>query len=226
MMSWESASARRKQMVDTQLRARGICLPAVLDAMERVPREAFMSSGTEALAFEDGPVPIEEGQTISQPYVVAYMVEALRPCPHHRVLEIGTGSGYAAAVLACVVREVFTLERYETLAGSAAERLRRLGYANVHVAVGDGSEGWEEHAPYDGIIVSAGAPAIPEPLLDQLADGGTLVVPVGSRDGDQQLVRVVRRPGGRFDEDGLGLVRFVPLIGRHGWSEGSSWLAW
>ena len=205
-------------MVERQLRARGIRLEAVLDAMGRVPREEFLCPETREMAYDDGPVPILEGQTISQPFVVALMVEALSPRPWERALEIGTGSGYAAAVLASIVREVYTVERHRVLAETAAERLQRLGYTNVIVSVGDGTMGWREHAPYDIMLVSAAAPSVPEPLLEQLGPGGRLVIPVGHREGEQNLLLVKRADEGGFEQRDLGLVRFVPLVGRRGWS--------
>jgi protein-L-isoaspartate(D-aspartate) O-methyltransferase len=210
-------AAQRAMMVERQLRARGIRDPAVLAAMREVPREEFVPPELAGHACDDNPLPIGEGQTISQPYMVAYMTEALEPRPADRVLEVGTGSGYAAAVLSRVVAEVYTVERIAVLAEAARERLGRLGYANIHVHDGDGSLGWAEHAPYDAIVVTAGAPQVPQPLLDQLAIGGRLVVPVGPDLRLQTLVRVRRVGETEFRrEDHFG-VMFVPLIGEAGW---------
>jgi protein-L-isoaspartate(D-aspartate) O-methyltransferase len=213
----EEARGHREVMVDRQIRQRGVRHEAVLRAMEETPREAFMPPTARHAAYEDAPYPILEGQTISQPYVVAYMIEALRPQPHHRFLEVGTGSGYAAAVLSHLVRHVYTIERHPVLAYYARDRFRELGYDNITDRIGDGSRGWPEHAPYPGILVSAGAPAVPDSLLDQLAPDGRLVIPIGPSHA-QELVVVHRRPGGGFEQEDLGAVRFVPLIGREGWS--------
>ncbi|MBI4012385.1 MAG: protein-L-isoaspartate(D-aspartate) O-methyltransferase [Candidatus Rokubacteria bacterium] len=206
-------------MVDTQLAARGIRDPVVLDAMRTVPREAFLPDTLAECAYDDGPLPIGEGQTISQPYVVAFMIEAVSPRPGDRALEIGTGSGYSAAVLASVVAEVYSVERMSTLADAAARRLADLGYRNVHVRCGDGSLGWPEHAPYDVIIVTAGGPRIPPALLEQLAAGGRLVMPVGGDRYFQWLVRVRRHADGTVIEEQLEPVAFVPLVGVQGWPE-------
>jgi protein-L-isoaspartate(D-aspartate) O-methyltransferase len=207
----------RDWMVEEQIADRGIRDPVVLEAMRTVPRDRFVPDMPAALAYEDQPLPIGEGQTISQPYIVARMTEALRPRPGDRALEIGTGSGYAAAVLAVIVREVHTIERVESLAHSARRRLHELGYANVHVRHGDGTLGWPEHAPYDAILVTAGGPEVPRSLLRQLAIGGRLVMPVGPEPDWQRLVRVTRRDGDHYDREELEAVAFVPLIGAEGW---------
>jgi len=208
----------RARMVEQQLRRRDIIDPRVLEAFARVPREAFVAPDTIEQAYADGPLPIGFGQTISQPYVVAITVQALDLAGHERVLEIGTGSGYAAAILGSLVREVETVERIEELAVAAAERLASLGFTNVHVHHGDGTLGWPAAAPYEAIAVAAGAPKPPRPLLDQLAIGGRLVLPHGDAD-HQQLVRITRRDVERFDQEDLGDVRFVPLLGAEGWPE-------
>ena len=212
-------SVLRKRMVQHQIAARGVTNERVLEAMELVPREAFMPDELGEFAYEDTPLPIEEGQTISQPYIVALMIAAIEPRPDDRVLEIGTGSGYAAAVLSRVVRQVYTVERHEGLVDLARRRLRTFGYRNVEVRHGDGSLGWPEHAPYDGIIVTAGGPRVPQQLRDQLAVGGRMVIPIGPDPRQQHLVRVTRVTHERFDEEGLGDVRFVPLVGADGWEE-------
>lgn len=200
-----------------QLQRRGIHDPRILQAMMDVPRHRFVEPEHRPLAYSDQALPIAAGQTISQPYVVALMAAGLHLAGDERLLEIGTGSGYAAAVFAQLVDEVFTVERHEHLARSAMDVLAQLGYTTIHVRVGDGTLGWPEHAPYNAISVAAGGPQIPPSLLAQLADGGRLVMPVGERD-EQNLVRVTRR-GGRFVEESLGPVRFVPLIGEEGWHD-------
>lgn len=205
-------------MVEQQLQRRGIIDPLVLQAFARVPREAFVTPDTIDLAYADGPLPIGLGQTISQPYVVAMTVQALALSGHERVLEIGTGSGYAAAILGAMVREVDTVERLEELAQTAAARLAQLGFHNVHVHHADGSLGWPPGAPYEAICVAAAAPALPPSLLDQLTIGGRLVLPRGGAD-QQRLVRIVRRDVRTFVEEDLGDVRFVPLVGAEGWPE-------
>ena len=198
-----------------QLVARGIGDERVLAAFRKVPREIFVSPELSTSAYEDNPLPIGEGQTISQPYVVALMTEAAKISPGARVLEVGAGSGYAAAILAEIAKEVVTIERHAALAESARDALARLGYQNVTVLHGDGSRGVPERAPYDAILVAAGAPAAPQSLKQQLAEGGRLVIPV-SVDLHQDL-KVITRRGDRFEEEDLGAVRFVPLMGAEGW---------
>jgi protein-L-isoaspartate(D-aspartate) O-methyltransferase len=212
--------SRRQRMVSDQLRRRDIVDPHVLAAFGTVERERFVPGELGVHAYDDAPLPIGAGQTISQPYVVAMTVQALQLKGHERVLEIGTGSGYAAAILGSLVREVETVERIEELATAAAERLAQMGYVNVHVHHGDGTLGWPAAAPYEAIAVAAGAPRPPRSLLDQLAIGGRLVLPHGDVD-HQQLVRITRRDAERFDQEELGDVRFVPLLGAEGWPERS-----
>jgi protein-L-isoaspartate(D-aspartate) O-methyltransferase len=206
----------RERMIAEHLLARGIKDPRVIDAFRRVPREDFMPPGFDAESYLDAPTPIGLGQTISQPFIVALTLEAMAIAPGARVLEIGTGSGYSAAVLSFLAEHVYTVERIESLASGAAERLTRLGYANVTVKCGDGTLGWAEHAPYDAIAVAAGGPTIPEPLLEQLAVGGHLVIPVGPEQ-SQVLTRVTRESATHFREHAITGVRFVPLIGAAGW---------
>jgi protein-L-isoaspartate(D-aspartate) O-methyltransferase len=212
----------RLQMVEAQIYARGVRDPAVLEAMARVPRERFVAESVRAHAYDDAPLPIAAGQTISQPYIVAFMVEALALAPGARVLEVGTGSGYAAAVLAEIAAQVITIERHAELADSAARSLADAGYTNVTVIHGDGTRGWAEAAPYDAILVSAGGPVVPESLKRQLAIGGRLVVPVGTDPRLQELVRVTRTGPDTFDREDLADVRFVPLIGEEGWEAESA----
>jgi protein-L-isoaspartate(D-aspartate) O-methyltransferase len=207
----------RKEMVDRQLVARGIQDPDVLRAMSEVPREAFVPEHLQHLAYADSPLPIGEEQTISQPYVVALMTEAMEVSDEDRVLEIGTGSGYAAAVLGRIASEVYTVERHASLARTARRRFEELGYDNVHVRHGDGTLGWADHAPYNGIVVTAGGPQVPQPLLEQLATGGRLVIPVGPSHYSQELVRIRRTSETGYHRENLGAVRFVPLVGSEGW---------
>ncbi|HTG35586.1 MAG TPA: protein-L-isoaspartate(D-aspartate) O-methyltransferase [Thermoanaerobaculia bacterium] len=209
----------RKEMVDRQIAARDVRDERVLEALRTVPREAFVPERLAEFAYDDMPLPIGEEQTISQPFVVALMAEALEIRPGDKVLEIGAGSGYAAAVLSRLAREVWTVERHPSLAREARERMARLGYRNVHVLHGDGTLGWPEHAPYDAIVVAAGGPEVPQALLDQLAVGGRLVIPIGPDLRTQNLVRVRRRADGSVVREDLGGVRFVPLIGAQGWPE-------
>jgi protein-L-isoaspartate(D-aspartate) O-methyltransferase len=216
-------TSARVRMVETQIAGGGIRNPRVLHAMRTVPRERFVSKSQQDQAYDDGPLPIGDGQTISQPYIVALMIESIQPEPGDRALEIGTGSGYAAAVLACIVSEVYTIERLGGLARTARQRLENLGYRNVHVREGDGTLGWPEHAPYDAIIVTAGGPRVPPALLEQLAHGGRLIMPVGSAYRFQHLVRVTRTGKDTYDHEDLEDVAFVPLIGKQGWqNEGSA----
>ena len=211
-------SELRDNMVSNQVIARGVRSERVLDAMREVPREAFVREDLAEFAYEDSPLPIEAGQTISQPYIVAFMIEALALKGGERVLEIGAGSGYAAAVLSEIAAEVYTVERNEELATGAAARLTAMGYDNVEVLHGDGTLGWPEHAPFDGIIVAAGGPRIPETLKEQLKVGGRLVIPVGEQQNIQELVRVTRRTKTEFQTEDLADVRFVPLLGEEGWA--------
>jgi protein-L-isoaspartate(D-aspartate) O-methyltransferase len=213
-------TAERERMVAEQLVARGIRDERVLAAFRKVPREAFVPPDLADFAYEDNPLPIGEGQTISQPYIVAVMTQAAGLKPGARVLEIGTGSGYGAAVLSRIAAEVYTVERVGALAEEARGRLARLGYANVHVREGDGSLGWVEHAPYDGIVVTAGGPRVPPALLSQLAVGGRLIMPVGPGTRHQRLMRVTRTDSQEYRYEDLEEVAFVPLIGAEGWAEG------
>ncbi len=215
---WGDRSAERHHMVEHQLARRGIRDNRVLDAMRTVPRERFVGGDMSEFAYDDTPLPIEEGQTISQPYIVAVMLEALQLRPDDRVLEVGAGSGYAAAVLGRIVAQVWAIERYRALAERARRRTAELGYDNVEIAAGDGTLGWGEHAPFDAIVVAAGGPEVPKPLLDQLAIGGRLVIPVGVEARAQELVRVTRVAEHEYVEDRLGRVQFVPLIGSAGWA--------
>jgi len=205
----------RQEMVEVQLIRRGIGDPAVLAAMRKVARHRFVPDHLWMLAYADQPLPIDRRQTISQPYMVALMTEALQLSKDDKVLEIGTGSGYQAAVLAEICNAVYTIETIPDLAKKATTVLQELGYGNIIIKVADGTRGWPEYQPYNGIIVTAGAPHVPQPLLDQLAEGGRLVIPVGDQD-LQQLLRLTRTPEGII-EDNLGGCRFVPLRGEYGW---------
>ena len=207
--------SRRRQMVERQLRKRGIRDERVLAAVLSVPRHQFVPAELAAEAYADWPLPIAQGQTISQPFMVAAMAEALQLSGAERVLEIGAGSGYQAAVLSLLAREVHAVEMHEDLAVSCGERLARLGYGNVHVHVGDGTLGWPDEAPFNAILVTAAAPDIPPPLEAQLAEGGRLVLPVGSPD-EQRLLRVEKR-GNATSSRPLYHCRFVPLVGQYGW---------
>ncbi len=208
----------RKIMIENHLMARGIGDPAVLRAMEEVPREKFLPDTMVEFAYEDSPLPIGEGQTISQPYMVAVMTQLLELDKDDRVLEVGTGSGYAAAILSRIVDDVYTVERHRSLADAAKEKFDRLGYGNIHVLHGDGTLGWPENAPYDAIVVTAGAPDVPESLLKQLAVGGRLVIPAGS-EYTQELVRIRRIAEDEYEREEQFSVRFVPLVGAEGWKE-------
>jgi len=206
-------------MVDTQLVPRGIRDKAVLNAMHTVPRHLFLDESAQYRAYDDMALPIGEGQTISQPYMVAIMTELLGLTGREKVLEIGTGSGYQAAVLAHLAKEVFTIERIASLAEKAEQKFRGLAYFNIHVRVGDGTLGWPEEAPFDGIVITAGSPKIPDPLKEQVSENGIIVIPVGSRY-SQQLLRIKKTKSG-FEEEYHTPCVFVPLIGEHGWKEGN-----
>ncbi len=208
----------REYMVDTQLVPRGIRDERVLAAMRKVPRHLFVEEGMQQRAYDDMALSIGEDQTISQPYMVAVMTELLQLNGNEKVLEIGTGSGYQAAVLAELSHEVFTIERKSVLAKKAEETLQALGYANIHVRSGDGTIGWREESPFDRIIITAGTPAVPQPLPEQLADEGIIVAPVGDRF-SQQLV-IIKKSKGTFSEQMHTPCVFVPLIGEYGWGAG------
>jgi protein-L-isoaspartate(D-aspartate) O-methyltransferase len=203
---WDAARAR---MVAEQMRARDIKDPRVLDVMGRVPRHLFVPEASRSMAYGDYPLPIGFGQTISQPYIVAFMTQALQVAPDHRVLEIGTGSGYQAAVLAQLARDVYTIEIVEPLAESARRTLDSLGYTNVHVKAGNGYEGWPEHAPYDRVMVTAAPEQIPQPLVDQLREGGLMAIPVGRFD---QELRILRKTASGLETLDTLPVRFVPMV--------------
>jgi protein-L-isoaspartate(D-aspartate) O-methyltransferase len=215
----QNADRERERMVTVQIAGRGIRDQGVLAAMRCVPREAFVDPGLDALAYQDRPLPIGDGQTISQPYIVALMIEAAALQAGDRVLEVGAGSGYAAAVMSRIACRVDAIERHPSLVAAARRRLRQLGYANVRLHVGDGTRGWPDAAPFDAIVVAAASPEVPQALKEQLAIGGRLVIPVGDQTAYQRLLKVVRRSEARYDEESLGDVRFVPLIGAQGWGE-------
>jgi protein-L-isoaspartate(D-aspartate) O-methyltransferase len=207
----------RLGMVERQIKARGVRNPLVIKAMQEVPRHEFVPESDRRLAYADRPLPIGQGQTISQPYIVAYMTELLRLCGGENVLEIGTGCGYQAAVLSRIARTVYSIEVYPELADRARDNLRRLGYDTIVITCGDGTMGWPEHAPYDGIIATASGPDVPEPLKEQMAIGGRLVMPVGEYRFGQYITRVIKGTGDQFNQERLLDVAFVPLIGKHGW---------
>ena len=210
--------AQRRSMVESQLRARGIRDERVLAAMFRVPRHEFVSAEYRDQVYEDHPIPIGEGQTLSQPYIVAVMLEALALDPSDTVLEIGTGSGYQTALLAELAKQVYSVERHASLAHDARATLARLGYNNVEVALGDGSHGLAERAPFDAIVVSAAAPQIPPPLFEQMREGGRMVIPVGPA--HAQELQLVRKQAGKLIVANLEGCRFVPLIGSEGYPTG------
>ena len=210
----------RGQMVRRQIEARGILDPLILDAFREVPREEFVDEGQRQWAYDDHPLPIEAGQTISQPYIVALMIEAAEIHPSDKVLEVGAGSGYAAALMSRIAREVIGIERQHDLVEVAQERLQRLGYDNVKIVEGDGTRGYPDEAPFDAILAAASGSHVPKPLIDQLAPGGRLVMPIGDPGWVQDLVKLTKRPAGTTEQKNLGGVLFVPLIGEEGWRDG------
>jgi protein-L-isoaspartate(D-aspartate) O-methyltransferase len=212
----------RNHMVDMHIAGRGVRDQHVLDAMRCVPREVFVNSGFEELAYDDGPLAIGEGQAISQPYIVALMIEAAELKADHRVLEVGAGSGYAAAVISRIAAQVYAIERHSSLAETAGRRLKQLGYLNIYLRVGDGTRGWPGAAPFAAILVSAGSPDAPQALKEQLAIGGRLLIPVGEDLSCQKLLKITRESETDYAEENLGAVRFVPLVGEQGWSEDGS----
>jgi protein-L-isoaspartate(D-aspartate) O-methyltransferase len=214
MVDWEK---QRERMVSRQIEARGIKDERLLKAFREVPREEFVPENVRDHAYDDGPLPIGSGQTISQPFIVAMMADLLELGPEDRVLEVGAGSGYAAAIMSHLAKRVYGVEIHQDLAEQARERLKRMGYANVEIRHADGTLGLEEEAPFDGITAAAAAPRVPEALKRQLAAGGRLVLPVGPDMGAQYLMKIVRTPDG-FEEEALDPVRFVPLVSREGWS--------
>lgn len=206
-------------MVDVHIARRGVRDVRVVEAMRQVPRERFVTAALAEFAYENLPLPIGEQQTVSQPLVVALMIEAAAVAPSESVLEIGTGSGYAAAVLSRIAGKVYTIERYASLADEARQRFVELGYTNIAVRTGDGTLGWPEAAPFDAILVAAGGPRVPQALKEQLAIGGRLVIPVGDEERRQRLLKVTRTDLDSFEERDLGAVMFVPLIGEQGWRD-------
>lgn len=211
-------AAEREAMVERQLRRRGIIDERILKAFLEVPREAFVSPDHAHLAYGDHPLPIEAGQTISQPYIVALMIQAAGVKAGSRVLEVGAGSGYAAAVIGRIAERVVGIERQHELVEIARERMQRLGYDNVGIVEGDGTRGWPDGAPYDAILAAASGSHVPDPLVQQLSPGGAIVMPVGDPGWVQHLVKVVKAADGSLQQSDLGEVRFVPLIGEEGWS--------
>ena len=211
--AFQERTRERDAMVAGQLKTRNIIDPNVLKAMQVVPRHAFVSPSEQSRAYDDMPLPIEYGQTISQPYIVAFMTQALQLDPNSRVLEIGTGSGYQAAICAEIAKEVYTIEIVEGLAKSAAERLKELGYPNVSVKYGDGYFGWDEHAPYNAIIGTAAAGRVPQPLIEQLRANGRMIIPVGNPDGFQELIIYTKDKEGNIRKQSVLDVRFVPMTG-------------
>jgi len=216
-MDQSSFTQQRFQLVDEELRRSGIRDERVLEALKKVPREEFLDEEYRSRAYQNRPQPIDCEQTISQPLIVAMMTEALQLSPESRVLEIGTGSGYSAAVLAEIAQDVYSIERHQKLIDRATRVLKDLGYQNIHLRHGDGTLGWPEEGPFDGIVVTAAGPGIPENLRQQLAVGGRLVMPVGKQWGSQNLISLTRTDPKNFREEDLGPVRFVPLIGQEGW---------
>ena len=212
-------ASEREDMVERQLRRRGITEPDILDAFRAVPREAFVGQDVAQHAYGDYPLPIGAGQTISQPYIVALMIQAAAIGAGDKVLEVGAGSGYAAAVVSRIADKVIGIERHHELVDTARERLRRLGYANVEIVEGDGTRGWPDEAPYDAVLAAASGSHVPESLIAQLVPGGRLIIPLGEPGWAQELVKVTRLTDGSLKRENLGGVRFVPLIGEEGWSD-------
>jgi protein-L-isoaspartate(D-aspartate) O-methyltransferase len=212
-------AAERERMIERTIVRRGLDDPALIAAFRAVPREAFVAAELAARAYADAPLPIESGQTISQPYIVALTIDAAAIGPDSKVLEIGAGSGYAAGILGQMAREVFAIERHRELAELARERMRRLGYANVHIVEGDGTCGWPAEAPFDAIVAAASGSHVPTVLVDQLRPGGRIVMPIGGKHSVQSLVQLTKREDGGLDRRDLGAVRFVPLIGEHAFPE-------
>lgn len=216
-MRHENLEVLRNRMVGEQLIPRGIFNERVLDAFRKVPRHAFIPNKNIKDAYGDFPLPVGEGQTISQPYMVALMTQYLDLKADEKVLEIGTGSGYQTSILAELTKEVYSVERFAVLAESAQAVLNDLGYINIKIKTGDGTEGWEEFAPYDAIVVTAGAPSIPEPLVEQLAEGGRIVMPVGG--GFSQTLTLVKKQEGKIAQEEICGCVFVPLVGKYGWKK-------
>ena len=215
-------AAERQAMVERQIASRGITDEAILNAFGAVPRELFVPPEYAELAYGDHPLPIQAGQTISQPYIVALMIQAAEIRAGDKVLEIGAGSGYAAAVISRIAGELVAIERQRDLVELARERLLKLGYGNVTLLEGDGTRGCSEQAPFDAILAAASGSHVPQPLVEQLADGGRIVMPVGDPGWVQELVKVTKRAGGELVQENLGGVRFVPLIGEEGWKDARS----
>ena len=211
-------SKARERMVDVQIEGRGINAPLVVAAMRNVPREMFVDPSDRKSAYKDGPLSIGEGQTISQPYIVALMLEAAEIGPDDIVLEVGTGSGYAAALASRIARKVYTVERHRSLAERARSRFCDLKLENINLSIGDGTLGWVDASPFDAILVAAGGPEVPDALKQQLAIGGRLIIPVGLTEAGQRLCKLVRVSDTHFESEDLGSVAFVPLIGAQGWS--------
>jgi protein-L-isoaspartate(D-aspartate) O-methyltransferase len=218
-MTMTDYAAERETMVERQLKRRGLTEKMIVDAFLEVPREEFVSPDHEHLAYGDHPLPIEANQTISQPYIVALTIQAAGIGLRDKVFEVGAGSGYAAAVISRIADKVIAIERQHGLVVVARERLKRLGYDNVEIIEGDGTKGCPDEAPFDAIVAAASGSHVPQPLIDQLADGGSIVMPVGDPGWVQELVKVTKEPGGKLIRENLGAVRFVPLIGEEGWKD-------
>ncbi len=212
-------ASEREAMVERQLKRRGITDEPILEAFRKVPREQFISEEYGHLAYGDHPLPIEAGQTISQPYIVALMIQAAGIHAGDKVLEVGAGSGYAAAVISRIAARVIAIERQHELVEVAGERMAKLGYENVEIVEGDGTKGWPQEAPFNAVLAAASGSHVPQPLIDQLAAGGRIVMPVGDPGGIQHLVKVTKGKDGRLQQSDLGGVRFVPLIGEEGWKD-------